>query len=132
MTGFVEARRQLVEWAQPYLTTTGIPVYWENRGSPQLDQVKPMFIHVDIDFTGGALETMDGASDHSGLMVFDIFTREGEGVVKELEIVEILITGVANRSTGELATGAMDPGIKTVRNGWRKTEWFIPFRFIRM
>ena len=121
-------REVLVGQVLALAPSLNMPIFWENRESADLDKIKVGFLEVIVDFTETALISTGGIKGHSGLLVLAFYTREGEGTVKELEVGDLL-DQLSVKHAGGVHTGAMTPGTKKTKQGWRRTEWLVPFSF---
>jgi hypothetical protein len=121
-------REVLVGQVLALAPSLNMPIFWENRESADLDKIKVGFLEVIVDFTETALISTGGIKGHSGLLVLAFYTREGEGTVKELEVGDLL-DQLSVKHVGGVHTGAMTPGTKKTKQGWRRTEWLVPFSF---
>ena len=121
-------REVLVGQVLALAPSLNMPIFWENRESADLDKIKVGFLEVIVDFTETALISTGGIKGHAGLLVLAFYTREGEGTVKELEVGDLL-DQLSVKHVGGVHTGAMTPGTKKTKQGWRRTEWLVPFSF---
>ena len=128
---FEVVRNTLVQEIVNVKDDLGIPLFWENRESAQLDAVQGAFLTVDIDFNAGVRAGLDRTAFNAGVLVLTHFTRVGTGTVEELKVGDTLAKALAMRVLGDmtLSLGAMQPGDKGVKQGWRTKEWLIPFSF---
>ena len=121
-------RETLIGMVTALAPTLNMPVFWENRESPDLDKVKTGFMEVIVDFTESSLVSVGDITGHAGLLVLALYIREGEGTVKELATADLL-DQLSLQHVGGVHTGAMTPGSKKTKQGWRRVEWLVPFSF---
>ncbi len=126
----VEVRAALIQKVQDNTGPLGMPVYHENRDQPDLDKVKPVFLHVGLDFTEAVRADVNVLAYNTGLLVLTLYTRVGEGVVVELSAADHLDVSLSRQLVQGISLGVMTPGRKTPsKTGWRCTEWLIPFSY---
>ena len=131
MTTFVQARDDLATLISTGLTGIGVPVFWENTLSVDMDTVGPRFIRIEIDFDNARQVTMDGVPVHEtlGEIYFTLFTREGLGTRSTLALLDTISDVVKYKLASRVTTWTPTPGRKDYKNGWYVQELVVPFRF---
>lgn len=131
MTTFVQARDDLAALISTGLTGIGVPVFWENTLSVDLDKVGDRFIRIEIDFDTARQLTMNGAPIHEtmGEIYFTVFSKEGLGTRATLALLDTISSVAKYQLTGRVKTLTPSPGKKDYRDGWYSQELRVPFRF---
>jgi hypothetical protein len=127
MTTLVQCRDDLVTLIHTNLT--GVPVFWENTTSVDLDKAGDRFVRVEIDFDGAKMLTVDPSPVHltEGSIYFSIFTREGLGTRGTLALMDTISTLVKFRFTTRVRTFTPTPTRVQSKDGWHMQELRVPF-----
>lgn len=129
--GYESVRNAIVKQIVDVKDEIGIPLFWENRESAQLDLIESRFLTIDIDFNAGERASLERMSFNSGVVVLTHYVRVGGGVIDDLKLADTLTEALALKviENGTISLSAMAPGTKSSKQGWRTKEWLIPFSF---
>ena len=133
MTTFVECRDAIVTLIHTSLQTQhpGLPVFWENTLSIDLDTVGERFIRIEVDFDDAHQLTINGNPEHRtyGTVYFTVFGKEGTGVRETLALFQSLTDVVKFKQDARYVFGVPTPGRRDAQAGWRSYELRAPFWF---
>lgn len=133
MTTYVEARDAIVAHANQWtLVYPGVPVFYENTVSVDLDSVGDYFLKVDIDFQDAVqmdLDLGDIGRLHTGEVQLTLFYKAGTGVRTTLASVDYLTTHWTAKNLSGVITGVPRPGSNPEKGGWVSQEILVPFEF---
>lgn len=130
---YVEARNAIVSYFNPKWLTQypSIPVFYENTVQIDLDTVGDIFLTVSIDFTDSQRLDIDAApaSETFGDVTLRLFTKEGTGTLKTLQVFDWLTATMKYRDLGGVTLGCPDPGPKVSKTGWLSSDLYVSFSF---
>lgn len=131
MTTFVQARDDLAALISTGLAGIGVPVFWENTLSVDLDKVGDRFIRIEIDFDDARQMTMNDTPIHEtiGEIYFTVLTKEGLGTRATLALLDTISAAVKYNLSGRVKTLTPTPGRRDYSDGWYAQELRVPFRF---
>lgn len=107
----------------------GVPIFWENTLSVDLDVVSSPFMRVEIEFDDSSQMTVTGAPKRAlhGAVSFTVLVKAGDGTRKVLEIFDTIESVVKFRTSTNCNLGLPLPGAREERKGWVSYEIRAPF-----
>lgn len=129
MPTLVSARQTLISLVKPVVDSLGIPVFYENRDTADLDKVGNHFIEVVVDFNTRDEADMKAMNHTTGALAFLMWSKRGSGVVTELDVIDTLDISFSRVVSNGVNLGVLTAGPTSAPPGWRRTEWLIPFSY---